>query len=692
LFRRYGKIRDIISQEADSKITPRFAYVDFVYVRDAIMARNCLHGFVVSETKVPVRLRVSYETRRRSNALWAWLTSHPRLVIPVLAAALAAVTVVVFDPIRQFFIRSRIQQTYKVDNNRIVKWFKSQTNDIMTTFGKPKRSPTETALNAVWTHRRNLVDQMRAWLMEDTDTFIVIQGPRGSGKRELIMDEVLKDRNNVLVVDCKQVVEGRGESGTISNLAAAVGYKPVFSWVNSISSIVDLAIQSTTGVKSGFSETLESQVVKILQTTASALKDVALAEKTKVPDGIVVHADVSDDAFLEAHPERRPVVVIENFIGRHDGTNIVYDKIADWAALLTQSNVAHVIFLTEDASYSKTLSRVQPDRVFRQISLGDLTPDVAKKFILTRLRDEHLADVQASSKNSDSAKSVLPSPASSNGDKNSEKSLLDQAVAAIAAAAALTPKSNSPATPSPPPFCADLSQLDKCVDIIGGRRTDLEALVRRLKNGQTLMQATDEIIEQAATEIVKVFLIGKPTDSTPRTWSPQQAWHLIKQLATAPSTSEASTIMVPSIAYSSVMLSPTFDKSVLSPAANADAALADLVDAELVSLTHHRGRPRAIRPGKPTYAAAFALLVSDRALCARMDYATLDELVSIHTKAIAKAEQELAVLGALPKQPNQLAGRVLQLVTEVDVAQESIRRLKADMGALKKVMNAEEVD
>ena len=36
-------------------------------------------------------------------------------------------------------------------------------------------------------------------------------------------------------------------------------------------------------------------------------------------------------------------------------------------------------------SYSKSLSKALPDRVFRQISLGDIKPDVAKKFVVSHL-------------------------------------------------------------------------------------------------------------------------------------------------------------------------------------------------------------------------------------------------------------------------------------------------------------------
>lgn len=64
---------------------------------------------------------------------------------------------------------------------------------------------------------------------------------------------------------------------------------------------------------------------------------------------------------------------------------MVYDKIAEWAARLTTSNIAHVIFLTTDVSYSKPLGKALPDRVFRQISLGDCSPEVAKRFVINHI-------------------------------------------------------------------------------------------------------------------------------------------------------------------------------------------------------------------------------------------------------------------------------------------------------------------
>jgi len=113
MFRRYGKIGEITSQPADSKVLPKFAYVDFVLVRDAIMARNCVHGFVLREqgSKHATKLRLSYEQRVKPHHIWDWITSHPRIIIPLVAAFLAAFTVAVFDPIREFFVKVCSHQT-----------------------------------------------------------------------------------------------------------------------------------------------------------------------------------------------------------------------------------------------------------------------------------------------------------------------------------------------------------------------------------------------------------------------------------------------------------------------------------------------------------------------------------------------------------------------------------------------------
>ncbi|XP_044724471.1 RNA12 protein [Hirsutella rhossiliensis] len=626
LFRKYGKIADILPQPWDSKETPRFAQIGFPRVRDAIMARNCLHGFVVTEAmgggKDGTVLRLSYVRRVKAHSIWNWLTSHPRIVIPILAALLAGASVMIFDPIRKFFIKAHIQHSLRFTESRIYKWFKSQTDGF--TFGRKKELGG--GLSTVWNHRRDAIGQLQGWLDGSSDNFIVVTGPRGSGKAEMVLDQSLAGRQNVLVIDCRPIVDASGEAGTIKRLGGAVGYRPIFSWANSTSSMIDLAVQGTTGVKAGFSETLESQISKILHTTAAALKDVALSGRSSKDKD----AALSEDAFLEAHPERKPIIVIDNFLHKNDEKSIVYEKIADWAASLVQNNICHVIFLTSDTAYSKPLSKVMPDRVFRTISLDDLDSSAAKNFVVNRLQDDQRLEAEAGEEKGEKQQSQF-----------------------------------------------NLAELDKCIETLGGRLTDLEFLSRRIKAGQRPQQAVDEIVEESATDIVKMFLLPK-TGETEQKWSAEQAWHLVKSLAESPS-----------LRYNQVLLCPAFSASTTPSAASGEAALEALAGAELISLKSRQGRPQQIRAGKPLYQAAFARLVGDRVLRAKMDLAVLSEIVKVEARGIDAAETELALLGSLPRQTGETAGRATYLLAKLDAAQRKITELEREMGALKKVLNEE---
>ncbi|KAI3341582.1 RNA12 protein [Ustulina deusta] len=629
MFRRYGSISEIVSQPWDSKVIPKYAYVDFFFVRDAIMARNCLHGFVVPEElgggKLGTKFRISYEQRARPHRIWDWITNHPRIVIPVIVALLTGLTVVVFDPIRSFFVKVHVSRKYRLSNSKLYRWLRKQTSDI---FAFKRDGAEQAGLNAVWSHRKDIIEQIQAWLMETTETFIVIQGPRGSGKKELVLEQALKDRENILVIDCKQIFEASGESAIIKKMASEVGYRPIFSWANSLSSMIDLAIQSTTGVKAGFSETLDSQLQKILQATAGALQALDLESRSKGD----VDASLPIDAYLEAHPEKRAVVVIDNFVCRSDDNTLVYDRIADWAAALVQSDVAHVIFLTNDSSYTKVLSKSLPDRVFRHVALGDLSPDVAKWFILGHVRADQKTD-------------------DSNGDDSTE----GQKVADV----------------------PDLTELDDCIGTLGGRLTDLEYLARRIKAGQSPKQAVAEITEQAASEILKMFLLpSKVASDSEHKWSMEQAWYLVNLLSKEDA-----------LRYNEVLLSDTFASSLTAP--DGESALEGLANAELITVRSQAGRPRSIVVGKPVYQAAFRQLAADKVLSAKMELARLKELVKIEGGNIDKAEKELMLLGSLPTQTWGAHDRIQYLLGKMDVAQSKISGYEREMGQLKKVLSTQ---
>jgi hypothetical protein len=71
LFRKYGKLAEISAQPSDSKVLPKFAYIEFTRARFATMAKNCMHGFVLVEEagggKTGTVLKLSYEAKVKAH-------------------------------------------------------------------------------------------------------------------------------------------------------------------------------------------------------------------------------------------------------------------------------------------------------------------------------------------------------------------------------------------------------------------------------------------------------------------------------------------------------------------------------------------------------------------------------------------------------------------------------------------------
>jgi hypothetical protein len=219
----------------------------------------------------------------------------------------------------------------------------------------------------------------------------------------------------------------------------------------------------------------------------------------------------------------------------------------------------------------------------------------------------------------------------------------------------------------------DLNELDECIEVLGGRLTDLEFLARRLKTGQSPKRAIAEIIEQSASEIMKMYLIT--VDKGDRKWSAEQAWYLVKSLAENED-----------LRYNEVLLSNTFASSLTASGFSGESVLEALSAAELISIKTYKGRPQAIKAGKPVYQAAFKLLTEDIVLKSRLDLAILTELTKIETKSIDKYETELNLLGSLPRQPREVGPRVQFLLGKLATSQQKVEAWEKEIGGLKKVL------
>ena len=184
--------------------------------------------------------------------------------------------------------------------------------------------------------------------------------------------------------------------------------------------------------------------------------------------------------------------------------------------------------------------------------------------------------------------------------------------------------------------------------------------------------AVQEIIEQSASEILKLYLLD--TDAT-RKWSAPQAWLLIRELARA---SDPST----GIRYNALLLSDLFSST-------GEATLQALEQAELISISSQNGRPRSVKPGKPVYGAAFRYLTEDGVLTSRMDLSVIAELLKTENANLAKYEAELRTLAELPGQPRELVPRIKWLLGKAAAAQASVEGYEREGARLKKRLREE---
>ncbi|CCK70396.1 Yme2p KNAG_0E01300 [Huiozyma naganishii CBS 8797] len=476
LFRRYGTIIDIYPP----KDTENFAKVRYRSYRGAICAKNCVSGMEINNTVV----HIQYEKVKKTPFVTSFFVNHTRIAVPVFFALLSIVAVLIFDPIREFSIEQKITHRYSFSTeNYWVKKLKNFTNSTVTQFKSYWTGHgAEHPMIHLWGERVERVEDLKMWLEENSNTFVVIRGPRGSGKRELVMEHTLRERDNVLYFDCDRIVKSRTDSKFLKSVANELGYFPIFPWINSFTTIIDLMVQGLTGQKTGLSESKEAQFRNMLTTSLLAVRRIALkGYKQNVTENNEV-VNIKEEDYLQQHPEAKPVIVIDRFAGKSDMNAFVYKELADWAAMLVQMNIAHVIFLTETIASDEILSESYPNQVFKTLILSDATKLSAKKYVLSQLEDHH--EIQDKSKDEKTVPDLNPSV---------------------------------------------IEEIDEALDPLGGRMLDLQAFVRRVKSGEDPLKALEKMVEQASAQITQIFLSDK-VDGV----QSAQAWELIEMLSKTP--------------------------------------------------------------------------------------------------------------------------------------------------------------
>ncbi|KAK9717133.1 mitochondrial escape protein 2 [Basidiobolus ranarum] len=580
-FRPFGKIFDIQLQSPASKDLPRHAIVQFSRIRSATSAKNCVHGEVIGGT----RLNIGYEKTMKANVIRDWVTSHPRFTIPFFAASSIGIIYAILDPIRVFFVTNQLTQRFNPDQYPALRWIRRETIDRLMLFKNKKDIKQSSILGG----REQDEARLRALLQEAPGSFILVTGPQGSGKEELVK-KLTGDCKHKVIIDCKKISAARNDNELLKNLAKQVGYFPLFSYLVGATNLLDNFVSATTGQKAGLSSTTGSQIKKILECIAISLHSVVRKIKKD-------HEDESKEKPMLPENEDIPIVIIDGFM--HKETEQLQDlwtNLAEWGALLVEGKLAHVIFVSKNVAALKHLSKALPQKPIDVVTLRDASPDNAMAYV------QHALGT------------------------------------------------------------GDLPELKESVSLLGGRLTDLEQFIQKVKMGFTPTEAIDDIIHKSLNELRKNAFGGDFSKQKQLQWSPIQIWYLIQEI-----------IKNAEVNYDQVVFSRLFNGN--------EEALHAMEYSGLISINHVHGRPYSVRPGKPIYYSVFAELLQDTQFASKMSILTNKQIISEETEKILKYEQELKdIHGAFMniRIPKEMESRIKWLVENVKSSHEKVATLEKE--------------
>ncbi|KAJ7074355.1 RNA12 protein-domain-containing protein [Mycena amicta] len=533
-----------------------------------------------------------------------WLTNHPRITLPILLFLLGGISYAIFDPIRYLMVKAKMQNWF---NSRVYRWLHAKSVELRIINPEPE------ANEEVWKERKQAEKDARSYLTDWPSTIAFVHGPQGSGKTHML-DTVLADsKRTVLTIDCRKLQDAASDVRLVNSLARQVGYWPVFSFLNSLSHLIDLVSVGVMGQKgditlychillthpsANLSSSLPEQVREMLFVVRSSIKSVGKSRQRDAQRQSRRTGQQEERTPPTQKGEREmqavwslPVVVIKNFNGR--GREEVFDVIAEWAALLIEQELAHVVVVTDNRENAKRLTKALPFKPLQTIALSDADAPSALAFVKRRLRDARI-----------------------------DLEYTHEQVASV--------------------------------QRLGGRASDLETLVHKVRNGATVDEAVEDIIAR-----------GVDAKSLP--WSREEVWSLFKHLS---SESE--------VPYYHVLLDFPFKGD--------ESALRSLEHAEIISI-----RPSWIRPGRPVYRYVFERLVRDPIFQATQDIALNEKLISSYKSTIQSCEQELRSLNGRSDSYWQWGGnttrtRARHIFSKINSATLKIETLERQNAELKKVL------
>ncbi|KAF8337623.1 RNA12 protein-domain-containing protein [Cantharellus anzutake] len=645
--RPYGPLVDITRPSPVPAGAPHFANAVFYQVRSAVRAQNCLHGIVIyASDTAKTRLGLVFEKTVKVSAVRDWLASHPRIVLPVLAFVLGMLTYTVFDPLRTFMVEVKVWEIFEYPSNKLTEWLRKNI------FGRVPVDLGEYQSLAIpggtWEERKEAQVAISTYLSDQPATILFLHGPAGSGKWNLVSRILRTHKRPHLVLDCKTVLAQDSDTSVMAQIAKQTGYWPLFGFLGYLNNIVDLVSVGLIGQKAGFSSPLDQQLMDLLKTVVTALKrvnhkhileherklrkEVMQDEREKqdkrvrdiirhglwhdgrldciAGNGIIGELGLGDELFRaeddvpedigdgekqavevsarksdfhdlvtkqerwpkawqEAEFSGVPIVIVKNF-GSKGGTgtrDIVLDVFSKWATQLVEGHIAHVIVVSDNKENVKRLTKSLGARPLTAVSLEDADTMTALQFVTAHSSNAELM----------------------------QRLTLEK-----------------------------LSYIER----LGGRVSDLDALVYKIQNGMSVEAAVEDIIERTTSEVRRNTFGDDMDDVKGLAWQREQAWAVVSKLASQDEI-------------------PYLDTLLDFPFKGDDVPIREMERAELIHVVTRQGVPISIRAGRPVYRYVFQRLMNDPIFHALQEIGFNEKRIALAESNVRACEEELIKLKSI---------------------------------------------
>ncbi|KAJ4464625.1 exonuclease [Lentinula edodes] len=608
LFRPYGRIEEVTQPTPVPAGMQRFSTIHFNRIHSATVARNVIYGLQVPTSGGPTRLRISYASPIEAHIIRDWITNHPKIFLPILFFLLGTLTYTIFDPIRILMVEAKLLDWFDLKEFKVYKWLRANTLERI--YSKSEALPVD---KQIWKEREDAERAIQAYLSDLPSTVTFVHGPQGSGKSTMIASALKSAERKSLVIDCRELSKASSDAQLVAGLAKQTGYWPIFSFLNSLNNLIDLASVGVIGQKAGLSRSVDEQLQQILDTVALALRNVsdkqhkAVTKKIKAKErerptdqldkkkasqreeSLNEKANVPPDADQKQAQkpsltdsgrkkenegneiqavEALPIVVIRNFAGKTAREDLL-NGLAQWAAKLAENQIAHVIVISDNRENSKKVAKALQSKPLNFVALYDADETSALAFVQEKL---HEADVDVT-----------------------------------------------------------LSREEKTyVQRLGGRSVDLESLINKVRSGMGVKEAVEDIVNRGVGELRKNAFGDDAEDAKNFPWTRGQAWTLLNLLSRNPE-----------VPYHQILVDYPFKGD--------ESPLRSMEHAELITIATRDGLPTVIRPGKPVYRWVFERLVNDPIFRATQEIEFNNRLVSIAETTIQSCEEELLKLVEIGK-------------------------------------------